>query len=109
MSMEKGEGRRRAEAFCEAVPSPGGGIRPVGGSVLDAPESLGQRQASRFGHASEGYLAGMLRAYERLFRWEEDFEMGVKLKDILKPGLKLNHEYDFGSTTEAASDRGFRN
>ena len=31
---------------------------------------------------------------------EEDFEMGVKLKDILRPGLKLNHEYDFGSTTE---------
>jgi len=31
---------------------------------------------------------------------EEDFEMGVKLKDILKPGLKLNYEYDFGSTTQ---------
>jgi hypothetical protein len=31
---------------------------------------------------------------------EGDFEMGVKLKDILRPGLKLNYEYDFGSTTE---------
>jgi len=31
---------------------------------------------------------------------EKDFEMGVKLKDILRPGLKLNYEYDFGSTTE---------
>jgi hypothetical protein len=31
---------------------------------------------------------------------EEDFEMGLKLKDILRPGLKLNYEYDFGSTTE---------
>jgi hypothetical protein len=31
---------------------------------------------------------------------EGDFEMGVKLKEILRPGLKLNYEYDFGSTTE---------
>lgn len=31
---------------------------------------------------------------------EGDFEMGVKLKDILRPGLKLNYEYDFGSSTE---------
>jgi hypothetical protein len=31
---------------------------------------------------------------------EGDFEMGIKLKDILRPGLKLNYEYDFGSITE---------
>jgi hypothetical protein len=29
-----------------------------------------------------------------------DFDMSVKLKDIFRPGLKLNYEYDFGSTTE---------
>jgi hypothetical protein len=29
-----------------------------------------------------------------------DLEMGRKLKDVLKPGMELLHEYDFGTTTE---------
>ena len=29
----------------------------------------------------------------------DDRDMGVKLKDVLSPGMKFHHAYDFGSTT----------
>jgi hypothetical protein len=36
------------------------------------------------------------------FGWEaeEEQDMGVKLQEVFRPGLKLTYEYDFGSTTD---------
>jgi hypothetical protein len=36
-----------------------------------------------------------------LFRQERhELKMGSKLMDVLRPGMELTHEYDFGDTTE---------
>lgn len=52
-----------------------------------------------------GHLSAFTINNQRYSIYEEELDydeksMNVKLKDILKPSLKFNYEYDFGTTTE---------
>jgi hypothetical protein len=49
------------------------------------------------GHMSEFEIEGRRYSVEPID--PDDEYMDVKLKDVLSPGMKFNHNYDFGSTT----------
>lgn len=49
-----------------------------------------------------GHLSAFTIGGERFSAGGDDRSMGTKLSQVLRPGFKFTHEYDFGSTTALA-------
>lgn len=47
-----------------------------------------------------GHLSAFTIGGERYSTGGDDRSIGIKLSQVVQPGLKFTHEYDFGSTTE---------
>jgi len=82
---------------------------------FEAPESVGLRTIDGFlrdiwleccGHMSSFTIAGerYVAPSQGAMREYGDHPMNAKLADVLLPGMRFLHEYDFGSTTELFVD-----
>ncbi len=52
------------------------------------------------GHLSQFEINGVRYVTAEVMGDLDDEDMDIKMKKVLRPGLQLTHEYDFGSTTE---------
>jgi hypothetical protein len=78
----------------EAEKEEGGEQGPTGAAWEAAQKEEARKFYAQFkDRFTEDYI-------EELIEREIERDMGYKLGELLKPGMKFDHEYDFGSTTE---------